>query len=85
MYVIKLANGNLRVPQSAELADATPGSGRIIAQGYVEIGPEDPDYARLSGEALTEEELEAKRREWREGDAAVLRLFEEWKADRSDE
>lgn len=84
MYVIRLPNGNLRVPHSAVLSDATPDAERVIAQGYVEIGPDDPDYSRLSDEALTEEEFEEKRRGWRDGDAEVLRLFEEWKAERPD-
>lgn len=75
VYVIKLDNGNLRVPHSA-LAD----DGRILGEGYVEIGPDDPDYPRLVGQAITEEELAAKRQEWRDGDEALLRQFEEWKA-----
>lgn len=81
MYVIRLPNGNLRVPHTAVLTEATPGGARIIGEGYVEIGPGDPDYSRLSAGALTEEEFEEKRRRWRDGDAGVLRLFEEWKAE----
>jgi hypothetical protein len=80
MYVIRLPNGNLRVPHSAVLTDATPDAERIIGQGYIEIGPDDPDYSRLSDGALTDEEFEEKRRRWREEDAEVLQLFEEWKA-----
>jgi hypothetical protein len=49
MYVIKLDNGNLRVPHSATTED-----GRIIGQAYVEIGPDDPDYSRLADQALTQ-------------------------------
>ncbi|REE98024.1 hypothetical protein [Thermomonospora umbrina] len=75
MYVIRLPDGTLRVPQSATTDD-----GRILGQGYVEIGPGDPDYDRLLGESLTEEELAEKRRLWRDGDEALLREFEEWKA-----
>ncbi|MCP9952853.1 MULTISPECIES: hypothetical protein [Actinomadura] len=93
MYVIRLPDGTLRVPHSV-LAD-TGGhgdetgdearEGRIIADAYVEIGPDDPDYDRLLDESLTEEELEDRRRRWRDEDAELLRRFEEWKAgDRED-
>jgi len=75
MYVIKLENGNLRVPHTATTED-----GQIIGEAYVEIGPDDPDYERLAGQALTEEEMAEKRRGWRDGDEALLRQFEEWKA-----
>ena len=75
MFVIKLPNGNLRVPHSA----ADP-EGRISAHGYVEIGPDHPDYHRLAGEALTEAELEEKRRRWRAEDEALRLQFEEWRA-----
>jgi hypothetical protein len=75
MYVIKLDNGNLRVPHSTLSED-----GQILGEGYVEIGPEDPDYSRLAGQAVTEEEMAARRRGWRDGDEALLRQFEEWKA-----
>ncbi|MFF5264173.1 hypothetical protein ACFY4C_35035 [Actinomadura viridis] len=84
MYVIRLPDGTLRVPQSA-LADSGTGEGRIIAQAYVEIGPGDPDYDRLLAESVTEEEMEERRRRWREGDEDLLRAFEEWKAGRGDE
>lgn len=80
MQVIRLANGRLRVP-----ASATTDDGRIIGHGYVEIGPEDPDYDRLLRESVTEEELEERRRGWREGDEALLREFEEWKATQPDD
>ncbi|MCW2899720.1 MAG: hypothetical protein JWO67_1985 [Streptosporangiaceae bacterium] len=85
MYVIKLTNGNLRVPHSAVLADGSPEGGRIIGQAYVEIGPDDPDYERLLRQALTLEELERKRRQWRDDDEALLREFEDWKALESDD
>jgi hypothetical protein len=75
MYVIKLANGNLRVPHSAATED-----GQIIGQAYLEIGPDDPDYQRLLDQALTEEELAEKQRGWRDGDEALLAQFEEWKS-----
>jgi len=80
VYVIRLPDGTLRVPRSATTDD-----GRIIGQGYVEIGPDDPDYERLLEQALTEEELADRRRRWREGDEALLREFEEYKASRAEE
>ncbi|TDB91803.1 hypothetical protein E1264_00505 [Actinomadura sp. KC216] len=87
MYVIRLPDGTLRVPHSV-LADGAEGGsgtgpreGRIIADAYVEIGPGDPDYDRLLRESLTEDELEDRRRRWREEDADLLRRFEEWKSD----
>ncbi|TYK47069.1 hypothetical protein [Actinomadura decatromicini] len=70
-------------------AAAEPGTTRreerIIADAYVEIGPDDPDYDRLLRDSLTEEEFEDRRRRWREGDADLLRQFEEWKASDADE
>ncbi|WUI00126.1 hypothetical protein OHR68_42750 [Spirillospora sp. NBC_00431] len=92
MYVIRLPDGTLRVPHSV-LADegedgAVPGGrpeGRIIADAYVEIAPGDPDYDRLLRESLTEDELEDRRRRWRDEDADLLRRFEEWKSDRPGE
>jgi hypothetical protein len=83
MYVIRLPNGNLRVPHSA-ITDNEP-TGQIIAQGYIEIGPDDPDYSRFADQALTEEEWTEKRRAWQEGDSALLRQFEEWKSQQAGE
>ncbi|WP_067490870.1 hypothetical protein [Actinomadura hibisca] len=59
-------------------------TGGLIADAYVEIGPGDPDYDRLLPEALTEQELEERRRAWRDGDAELQRRFEEWKAEQPD-
>ncbi len=70
MFVIRLANGNLLVPDSA-----LSGDGRILGDAYVEIGPDDVGYARLAAEAVTEEEYEERRREWREGDEQLRREF----------
>lgn len=75
MYVIRLPDGTLRVPHS--MADD---DGWIIGQGYVEVGPGDPDYDRLLAEAVTEPELAERRRGWREGDEALLAQFEQFKA-----
>ena len=83
MYVIRLPNGNLRVPHSALTSDEA--TGQVIGQAYIEIGPDDPDYSRLADQALTEEELDEKRRGWRAGDDALLRQFEEWKAQQNGE
>ena len=52
MFVIRLPNGNLKVPRTA-IADG----GRVIGQAYVEIGPGDAEYERLAAQALTEEEV----------------------------
>ena len=74
MFVIRLPNGNLQVPQTA----VHTGDGRIIGDVYVEIGPEDTEYARLSAQALTPDEVEQRKGQWRAGDAALLREFQEF-------
>jgi hypothetical protein len=79
MFVIRLPNGNLMVPESA-LAKR----GQLMGDAYVEIGPGDTDYARLAEQALTEQELEQRRRRWRDGDAALQREFAEFLASRGD-
>ena len=72
MFVIRLPNGNLMVPESA-MSDG----GQMMADAYVEIGPGDADYARFAAGALTEEEAEERRRQWQEGDAtaAIPRFY----------
>jgi hypothetical protein len=70
MYVIRLPNGNLLVPESA-----TARGGRVVSDAYVEIGPADADYERLAGDALTEEEMDERRKHWREGDDRLRRQF----------
>jgi hypothetical protein len=70
MFVIRLANGNLLVPDSA-----ISGDGRVLGDAYVEIGPEDVAYERLAAQAVTQEEYEQTRREWREGDEQLRREF----------
>jgi hypothetical protein len=74
MFVIRLPNGNLQVPQTA----VHTGDGRFIGDVYVEIGPEDNDYARLAEHALTPDQVEERKEEWRTGDAALLREFQEF-------
>ena len=70
MYVIRLPNGKLLVPESA-IADG----GRLISDAYVEIGPDDADYERLAEQALTQEEFDERRRRWQEGDESLRRQF----------
>jgi hypothetical protein len=74
MFVIRLPNGNLQVPQTA----VRSGEGRLIGDVYVEIGPDDSDYERLSAQALTLDEVEERKGRWRAGDAALLREFQEF-------
>ena len=74
MFVIRLPNGNLQVPQTA----VRSGDGRLLGDVYVEIGPEDSDYERLSAQALTLDEVEERKDQWRAGDAALLREFQEF-------
>jgi post-segregation antitoxin (ccd killing protein) len=70
MFVIRLPNGNLLVPESA-VSDG----GQVMSDAYVEIGPDDADYARLAQGALSEEEAEERRRRWQEGDEPLRREF----------
>jgi hypothetical protein len=77
MYVIRLPNGNLLVPESAAGA-----ADRLLGEAYVEIGPDDADYARLAAEALTLEETEDRRRRWRDGDEALRQQFLDYLARR---
>src|SRR5258708_36684525 len=70
MYVIRLPNGNLVVPESV----ASDGGG-LMADAYVEIGPDDAEYERLAEQALTEQEFDERRRRWREGDETLRRPF----------
>ena len=72
MYVIKLPNGNLLVPESATV---TVDGGRYISDAYVEIGPDDDDYERFAGQAMTQEELDERRRRWQDGDESLRRQF----------
>jgi hypothetical protein len=72
MYVIRLPNGNLRVPRSAVH------EGRIYGDVYVEIGPHDPDYARLSQQAMTADEMDERHAAWQAGDEALRHEFLEF-------
>ena len=73
MFVIRLPNGNLRVPQTAIGHD-----GRVIGDVYVEIGPQDADYSRLAAQALTPEEAERRRDRWQADDEALRQEFLEF-------
>ena len=73
MFVIRLPNGNLQVPQTAIGQD-----GRVMGDVYVEIGPQDADYARLAEQALTPDEVEQRKLQWRAGDEALHREFQEF-------
>ena len=68
-------NGNLLVPESV-LAE----EGQLIGDAYVEIGPADADYRRLAQQAVTEEEMEERRRQWEAGDEELQRQFAEFLA-----
>jgi hypothetical protein len=70
MFVIRLPNGNLLVPESATARD-----GRLVGDAYVEVGPADADYERFAANALTQEEVDERRRRWREGDEPLRRQF----------
>ena len=74
MFVIRLPNGNLQVPATA----VHTGDARFIGDVYVEIGPDDTDYARLAEQALTVDEVEARKERWRSEDAELLRQFQEF-------
>lgn len=70
MFVIRLRNGNLMVPESV-----IGEGGRVIGDAYVEIGPDDADYERLARDALTEEEAQGRRQRWQDEDEALQREF----------
>ena len=73
MFVIRLPNGNLKVPHTAIGQD-----GRIMGDAYVEIGPQDADYSRLAEQALTPEEVQQRRDRWRQDDEALRQEFLEF-------
>ena len=75
MFVIRLPNGNLMVPESA-----IGEGGRVIGDAYVEIGPDDADYERLAMDALTEEEVQIRRQRWQQEDEALQREFLAYRA-----
>lgn len=70
MMVIRLPSGNLLVPEYA-IGD----NGRLLGDAYVEIGPDHADYTRLAAEAITEQEDQARRQRWQDGDESLRREF----------
>ncbi len=70
MYVIRLQNGNLLVPESATARD-----GQLVSDAYVEIGPADQDYEKFAAGALTQQEMDERAQRWREGDEPLRRQF----------
>ena len=77
MFVIRLPNGHLLAPESA-----MDHEGQVIGDAYIEVSPADPEYARLASQAISEEEMDRRRRRWRDGDAALRREFEDYLASR---
>ncbi len=76
MYVIRLTDGTLRVPQSLASDD-----GRLIGNAYVDVVPGEPDYDRWLAESVTEEEDAERRRRWRDENDDLEREFLAFKAD----
>ncbi|MEU4572436.1 hypothetical protein ACBI99_15700 [Nonomuraea sp. ATR24] len=76
MYVIRLADGTLRVPRSLASED-----GRLIGNAYVEVEPGEPGYDEWLQESLTEEEAAERRRRWAEENDELEREFLAYKAD----
>jgi hypothetical protein len=70
MMVIRLPSGNLLVPEYAIGDD-----GRLLGDAYVEIGPDHADYTRLAAKAITEQEDQARRQRWQDGDESLRREF----------
>ncbi len=56
--------------------------GHVVGDAYVEVRPDDPEYARLARQAVSEQEAEERRRRWQEGDEALRRQFEMYRAGR---
>jgi hypothetical protein len=79
MFIIRLPNGNLLAPESA----VAPGR-VVLGDAMVEIGPADPEYARLAPQAVSAKEMERRRRQWHEGDEALRREFERFAAEHPD-
>jgi hypothetical protein len=75
MYVIRLADGTLRVPQSLSSED-----GRLIGNAYVELEPGDPGYDQWLAESITEAELEDRRERWLRGNDDLEQEFLAFKA-----
>ncbi|MGO8957700.1 MAG: hypothetical protein ACLQFR_10060 [Streptosporangiaceae bacterium] len=70
MFVIRLTNGNLLVPEYAIGED-----GGVMGDAYVEIGPDHADFARLRAAAISWQEEQERRRAWRDGDESLRGEF----------
>jgi hypothetical protein len=79
MYVIRLPDGTLRVPESM-----TSDDGRLIGNAYVELAPGDPDYDRWLAESITEEEMSERRRRWQDENEELEREFLAFKAEQQE-
>ncbi|MEU6719495.1 hypothetical protein ACFOY2_27430 [Nonomuraea purpurea] len=79
MYVIRLADGTLRVPQSLTSED-----GRLIGNAYVDVQPGEPGYDEYLPESLTEEEALLRRRRWEEENDDLEREFLAFKAEQEE-
>src|SRR5258708_40177212 len=75
MYVIRLPDGNLLVPESATAHD-----GQLVSDAYVEIGPADRDYERFAASAMTQDEIDDRVTIWRAGRERPRRQFLEFLA-----
>jgi hypothetical protein len=80
MYVIRLADGTLRVPRSLTSED-----GRLFGEAYVEVRPGEPGYEQWLEESLTEEEAELRRRRWEEENDDLEREFLAFKAQQEED
>ena len=54
--------------------------GQVVGDAYVEVSQADPEYARLASQAISEEDMDQRRRRWREDDEALRREFEDYLA-----
>jgi hypothetical protein len=79
MYVIRLADGTLRVPQSLTSED-----GRLIGNAYVDLAPDDPDYDKWLQESVTEEEAAERRERWLAENDDLEQEFLAFKAEQED-
>lgn len=79
MYVIRLADGTLRVPQTLASAD-----GRLIGNAYIEVGPGDPQYDHWAAESLTEEEFAERKQRWEADNDELEQEFLAFKAQQED-
>ena len=80
MFVIRLANGNLLVPEYAigegvGEGEGGGGEGGVLGDAYVEIGPDHVDFARLGAHAITWEEDQERRQRWQDSDESLRREF----------